>query len=327
MSLDALWLRLGKGDALPRGEFQVLETLVAVPAGPILIALDAMGCRHLLAPIAAIAPIAEDRTSRGIHLFERVLEEGATKHRFLDLACRNPRWNSLFAVLADEMLAELQHVPSPPRAWRAVLAKWRALLDQEPPLPIGREALIGLFGELWILRKLLESRSDATSLWRGPLGDRHDFRSLSVALEVKSTARREGWEAEIHGDMQLLSPDGGSLYLVFLRCEEDPRGECVPDLVGDAQRLSGMPFLLNRLLAGIGYNSADDAEYNNLRLQVKDMRTYTVNDAFPRIVPPSFALGKTPDRVSNVRYKIDLADLPHDSVSDVLDLLVREGEL
>ena len=311
------WADLEQSDAPRRGEFRVMETSIMVPAGKILAALDNSGCRHLFAPIAGIAPLAEDRNSRGVHLKERLLIDGHRQQRFVDAACQDPRWNGLFSVLAEEMLAEIGCEPSPSRAWRAVLQRWRDLLDHEPPASLSREELIGLFGELWLLRMMLEQRPDALRCWRGPGGDRHDFRENGQALEVKTTIRREVWEAEIHGVEQLLAPDNGSLRLIYIRLEESRNGHNLPELIASVQAMTETSSLA-RLLVAAGYHAGDVSQYSEPRLAFQEARAFIVNEDFPRIIPASFVDSIVPDRVVKLRYRIDLAGIPYTSVEKAI---------
>ena len=314
---------MDQSDAPRREEFRVIETSITVPAGKILAALDNAGCRHLFAPIAGNAPLAEDRISRGVHLKERLLIDGNRTQRFVDASCQDPRWNGLFSVLAEEMLAEIGREPSPSRAWRAVLQRWRDLLDHEPPTPLSREELIGLFGELWLLRLMLGQRSDALSCWRGPGGDRHDFRQNGQAIEVKTTTRREVWEAEIHGVEQLLAPENGSLWLIYIRLAESHSGQNLPELIASVQALTEASALA-RLLVAAGYYAGDVSQYNEPRLAFQEARAFPVNDDFPKVIPASFVDSTVPDRVVKLRYRIDLAGLPYTSVEKAIEVFSGE---
>lgn len=317
------WADLEQADAPRRQEFRVIETNGTVPAGRVLAALDAAGCRHLFAPIAGTAPLVEDRNSRGVHLKEHFLIDGSRSQRFVDAACQDPRWNSLFAVLAEEMLAEISHEPSPSRAWQAVLRRWRDLLDREPPAPLSRQELIGLFGELWVLKMMLERRSDALNFWRGPEGDRHDFRQGNQALEVKATTRREVWEAEIHGAEQLLAPENGSLWLMYVKLEENHKGQNLPELASSVQALTEAA-LLSRLLTSAGYHVGDASQYNEPRLSFREARAFLISDSFPRIIPASFTGGNVPDRIVKLRYQIDLAGLNFEPAEQAVGVFLGE---
>jgi len=159
-----------------------------------------------------------------------------------------------------------------------VVDDWRRAL-QAARSGLSRQGLIGLFGELTVLRDLVAVRGPAAlSLWRGPDGHRHDFAHLN-ALEVKTYSGTGSPKITIHGVYQLDPPHGHDLHLVSLRVEEVGDGETIADIVrelGDAG--VSVDFLRAR---------TDDDEPlvidEALRMVVLERRLQHVDDAFPGI--------------------------------------------
>jgi len=63
------WRHLESSQGIPvRGEFRVFDTTLNVDEGAVLLAVDAVGLRHVLIPVAADFPAAHDKRSGGVHL-------------------------------------------------------------------------------------------------------------------------------------------------------------------------------------------------------------------------------------------------------------------
>jgi hypothetical protein len=212
------------------------------------------------------------------------------------------------------VLASLsQNLQKPFQTCREILQRWRELLDREAPITLSTEALCGLFGELWHLARIVEINSLGLACWHGPHGSRHDFTVNGWALEVKTTVRRDEWKFRIHGLKQLDRPRDAALYLCAMRLELDGAagGITVPDLIQQVLRAGvDRRDLLSRLFLA-GYDIRDDAHYQQVRLEVVDLRTYDVDASFPRLIESSFetTVG-IPAGVSDIHYSIDLAASP-----------------
>lgn len=87
------------------------------------------------------------------------------------------------------------------------------------------EETIGLWGELWVLQKLLSAKGKgAIRNWYGWKKDRHDFRVGPLELEVKSTLGTSATHV-ISSIGQLASTDGYDLYLVSIQLSRSANGE------------------------------------------------------------------------------------------------------
>ncbi|MFC4138526.1 MULTISPECIES: PD-(D/E)XK motif protein [unclassified Microbacterium] len=159
-----------------------------------------------------------------------------------------------------------------------VVEDWRRVLETVRT-STSRTILIGLFGELTILRDLVTQRgSGAIDFWRGPDGHRHDFFGTN-AIEVKTYRGTGSPRVSIHGAHQLDPPVGNELHLISLRVEESAEGETLADIIHDLA------------LAGVNYSSLSgrtDGEEPlvldaRLRLVVMDRRIHAVDETFPGI--------------------------------------------
>ncbi|AYR19113.1 PD-(D/E)XK motif protein [Alcaligenes faecalis] len=304
------WLQLESSQGMPmRGEFRVFDTNLTTADGAVLLAIDAVGLRHVLVPVAADFPPAHDRRSGGVHLTTRPLVDASGQHQYLDLACQKGHLNNVFTHLAEEVLDLLRDSAIRPlQACRQTLQRWRELLDRETSTILSTEALCGLFGELWHLARMAAKGDQGLLAWQGPYGARHDFTADGCALEIKTTARRNEWKFRVHGLMQLEQPANACLYLCAMRLElNGASGSSVPDLI---QMLLATGIdrrdLLDRL-SKVGYDQRDETHYQQLRLAVIDWRIYEVAAPFPRLTAASLNPPGPPSGVSDIHYTIDLA--------------------
>src|SRR5207302_1095016 len=229
-----MWDLIGVAQPARAGEFRVAESTVKCGAAAILFALDDEGNRHLLVPLSEAATVTPDRRSGGVHLRTFVLEEGGATRAFLDVACRKRHLNEVFTLLAGEMLDELaRDCQDPARVCRAVLLRWRELLEREHGAQLSFEGLVGLYCELLVLRDLTRRDARAVIAWTGPLGTPFDFTSGSFAIEAKGVMGA-GWDVVIHGLNQLDVAAGTDLWLCVYQLQQvESDGASVPDLIDD----------------------------------------------------------------------------------------------
>lgn len=307
------WKALQIAGTPRRGEFSVLESGIEVEGGAVLIGLDAGGFYHVLVPSTGIH-IQPDYRSAGVQLLGRKLDDPGTEAaEFVDVACRKAHLSGIFIHLAEDLLARIEEAPEDPvGVCRRVLARWRELLDREAPHVLSRDALAGLFGELKLLSSIMPYNSAALDTWTGPVSSIHDFTREPIAVEVKTSFRREGWLFEIHGHRQLEAPpvEGGELYLAAIKVEQSSAGISVPALIDEICELGVDRLDLHSKLLAVGYDTRDAEVYRDMPFRATEERVYRVNDAFPRLVSSSFSGGEVPAGILHLRYTIDLTAAP-----------------
>lgn len=116
---------------------------------------------------------------------------------------------------------------------------------------LSSEVEIGLFGELWVLLEVADSRdmNFALKAWLGPEAEAHDFRWADKELEVKTTsgAERHHWVSRLD---QLTASPGATLELVSIKVRRSgpEGGSSVRDLLKEvikrleAAHMSTTPF-------------------------------------------------------------------------------------
>ncbi len=295
------------------GDYRVREIdSSTVPDGTPLLALDALGQRHLLIPIHSDLGVRQDNRSSGIHLLVSRLLDHGKEQTFLDLCCRKPHLDKLFSVVLSDVLVELGSDNTRPYiSCQKVLNRWREFFEREPSERPSLESIVGLFGELWHLRQIARSSPQNLSCWVGPLGARHDFQWGKSALEVKTSLSRTGWFIKISSIDQLVHPENGELYLAALKLELSPNdGETLLNLVEDIKSAGGDSYTLLNLLAHAGFDPNVLELCNDISFRMFDQRFFWVNDLFPKITSASFKDDALPSGVLSLAYEIDVSLTP-----------------
>jgi hypothetical protein len=304
--LDEHWKQLESTAPSSTRHLRTSELPSVSDSGRLLVAVDHDGLRHLLVPLTTRQRVRRGSTGAALNLRERALEDDETYGRFADLCCSRPDLNDVFTGLCSDVLTVVEDNPSRPlKAMYLVVDRWRALFQSTGPA-LDSEQLAGLFGELTVLRRLLELNSTAIEHWTGPSGHRHDFVFAPSAIEVKASTATEGRRVRVHGADQLECPLDGRLDLVWLRLERvQDGGEGLVEVVEHLRRLSDdeTGFLLK--LAQVGYRPTDVELYREVRFVVREELWFEVDQDFPRLTPTNL-----PVDVLDVQYSIDITSEP-----------------
>jgi hypothetical protein len=232
----------------------------------------------------------------------------------------------LLATVADE----LQIAKAPLAAAVASgVARHRNVLAARGGLTTEKE--VGLYGELLFLEYLIHAigAGPALASWQGPLSEEHDFVFEGIHLEVKTTSA-ERRRHVIHGLPQLVPLRGVPLSLLSIQLtRSSPEGgRTLPGLIANVRNIAGGHVVpLDRRLEVLGWKPDDTDLYPTCWTLRTQPRAYPVKDEFPAMTPvaiervvPSFAL------LSDVSYKVDLTDFPHDDLPDPISGFVESKE-
>lgn len=228
-----------------------------------------------------------------------------------------PLFANFYRLVSEIVRSVVDDAEDPDAALSAAVLRWEALLSRQSLMP--DEAQTGLFGELWLLERLIGVHGlDALDAWVGPAGQAHDFRMGDVELEVKTTSGTQR-NHRINGLNQLQPSVDCSLYLLSLKvANAGAGGRSLPDVILDIeQSLSPSHAALARFRAAlerVGYDAADAHLYTRRR-RLRDVATLIpVTDGVPRLTPEAVA-GLEPKfaahRITSVVYAIDVEGLGH----------------
>lgn len=171
------------------------------------------------------------------------------------------------------------------------LDAWRRFL-RERKHGLSREEVVGLFGELIVLERILSARFNLLSSWLAPDQGLHDFERCGHAFEVKTSL---GVSSRIHISTLDQLDDSGvrRLDLVHVRLNADPTGRNLADLIRSLSALlpdEGLRQNLANALLRRGLNPDDEDALTMLRASMRSIDIYAVSDEFPRLLRSSVPL-------------------------------------
>ena len=219
-------------------------------------------------------------------------------------------FGTFYLFLADVVRAIIEGGQPPIAALEASLAGWRALLHTASLLSDERQ--LGLFGELWLLERLL-GRLGTVGLdaWVGPDRQSHDFRLGMEEFEVKATTGSRRVHM-INGLQQLSPSQGARLHLLSLRVTDagaggETLGESVARITRTLEPVDRTRF--HAKLAAVGFRAEDSAHYSRRRRLADPPRLIEIAEGVPRLtdaalasLPAQFAAAL----IRDVNYRIDV---------------------
>lgn len=291
-------------------------------ASGLILAMDAAQNLHLMIPVRRAPDGRMPADLNGLQVRHKRMESGEV----LDLMA-SPAHEQIFNPLCREIIdAVLEERRDPWGAVAAIIRSWKSAW-QPARASMEKTVQVGLFGELYVLKKVLTPclGAAAIDLWSGPAGERHDFVTERLHIEVKTT-RKSRHEHEISRLDQLHAPQGCQLLLISIQLEESLKGEhSLATLLGQLnEALREMPAaldLLTKQMAQMGWSEDMRNSADLLRFNVRDALVYLVDEEFPRL-PEDFT---PPSGVTGLRYTVDLANLPTLDMEEVL-ALVRQAD-
>ncbi len=311
--MEALWASL---EAPPFSEGINGKRATGMPSEqPVYLAVDGRGRRHLLIMVPDDTTPISQRETRGLEVSTARFQVGPNPEAlFVDLVCIDNSQNPTFSAVAQDVLRTLARPHGLLRdAIVSALARWRSFWSTKAD-GMSREDALGLFGELWFMRRWLSpANAQIVERWQATENARHDFQWSEVSVEVKTTASRSqgGPTHSISSLDQLDNPEQGQLFLFSLQVSEDALAanslhSLVEGLVGELRHDFQALASLNDKLASRGYSPADrTAPARKFRIHAE--RLYRVDEGFPRITRGTFQPTGLPQGVVDIGYTIDLA--------------------
>jgi len=280
------------------------------------VAMDEHSRQHLILQTESETEIDPGVTTLAVST--RPLRIAGRDIRVLDITCLFASLSEVFDHFASAVIQRIAAATEEPaEAVKSVLASWKNFLVP-PSGPPGLDKIAATLGELLVVRDAVKNSGRVDiGFWSGPFGQRHDFRGGLTAVEVKTTRAHTGYRVTIHGEDQLLPPDGGRLYLHFVRLEfvhgAPLRLTAVVDELLDAGVSAAQLF---DALAASGVPAVDLPATDKTTFDVLERITMPVDDQTPRIVPASFSGGQRPQGVVDITYVIDLSDTADRALED-----------
>jgi hypothetical protein len=212
-----------------------------------------------------------------------------------------------------------------------VLKEWKKLFVEDSSA-FGYEKVVGLWGELHILNKLIDINEEkALSVWTGPIRGSHDFAGIDSSIECKTTTNKIVKNVHISSVYQLVPPGlDGTLTLAYVQIEERARdGKSLTAFIEETAKRLTHPEVFFEKLSHLGYErNVTKTAHTEMAFGLCKESYYDVAGDFPRVVPTSFAGGKIPADVEEISYTIDLRQsdkhlIPEDIVHHRAKLILK----
>ena len=288
---------------LAANSIHVAYAVLVRPAGTVGLALEL--------PVALGANISED-AARGFVLKKEWKQESG-KVRF-SMMLSDQRYLDVFGVLASDVLTKIfraETVEGGGAALRDRLAHWKKFLKAAGDDGLSIEAQAGLYGELFVLRRLLSgSHCELSSIltsWKGPYGANQDFSHMNRSAEVKTTTSNDIGSVRIANERQLDEEGLDDLLLCHVVLDRKlGAGETLPEIVAELLVVLGeaMETMFLDLLALVGYHKVHELRYQATGYGFRFVRVYEVGQHFPRI-----RQGELRSGVSEVAYSVNLSNI------------------
>lgn len=283
-----------------------------LPGNDIWAAVDFEGQRHLLLRLPPGTEAPETAT-RGLRVsVARHQVAGGSPADYLDLLCLSPAASVTFTSVAADIASHAGPAAEGDRLNAVVdaLARWQWFWGVEGDRLSEHDAL-GLFAELWFLRRWEGARALGLRGWTASSGSRHDFQWPERSVEVKAATRRA--DGSVHHQIQhldqLSDPEEGQLFLFSLRVVRDELAHnTLPALIDQIEQLLAGDVVardeFSRKLGERGYNPAYRQRHET-PYRVLGEQLYRVADRFPRLTASSFPAGLPPG-IGEVSYVLDM---------------------
>ena len=281
---------------------------VISPAGPVRYALGESGEARLLLPLREGENLRGLSEAPSLRICVSTYVASGRGVRFLDLTCLAHDLETVFAEVADEVISRIRAGEGCAVAARSTIEDFRTLLLRPAGTGVATSAVVGLVAELLVLNRLLNRSPRAWRAWRGPEGERHDFRSAGSSLEVKATTRAGNSVITVNSMEQMEVPSGGSLHILHLTIEQVAAGLLSVSALGRAAMArADRPDAVRELVSAAGCTNVDSGGWNRVAFRLERERLFEVRDGFPRLVPSMLEGGALPSGIGRLTYQIDLA--------------------
>ncbi|CRM09052.1 hypothetical protein [Pseudomonas sp. 58 R 3] len=302
------WKRLratGTGDGVI--EVPSIDSGVATGFGTARYAIGGQGQPRLLVPISSMSSTKGLTSTTKLSVTTSSFKVSGKGTLFIDIMSLDRALDPVFAELAEDILRRIEDGNVPIVSVTTAIEDFRELLKEPSRAEVSDSKILGLVGELYILRMLTGYSLTAVEAWTGPYELRHDFRRHAHALEVKTSGRSDAKIVSIHGIDQLGAPTGGTLLLTHVRMERADHGILsVGELFDSLVKLGVDRGSLCHGLAALDCWDPHAEEWNRLSFTYEGLQVYSVDDGFPRIIGSSFTGGSLPQGVSAIGYEVDL---------------------
>lgn len=240
---------------------------------------------------------------------------------------------SIFAVLCEDLFNCVFQVEKEDELIRNIknrFIKWKELFSLAKEGGLSKEAQLGLYGELILLKNLLKHTKkpvDCLSVWTGPESGIRDFEYNNNAIEVKTSQGHNHQKVTISSERQLDTSLINNLYLFHLsverrNSEENTLNHLIEGIICILEENEEAKLNFKKKLCMVGWFEHQKKLYCKISYFIRSENYYHVSHDFPRIEEKDLRRG-----VGDVRYSIILSSLTEpytanlNNIIEKLDLL------
>jgi hypothetical protein len=235
------------------------------------------------------------------------------ERNYLIFKLLNSEHRDIFSVLCEDLILSVAPLKSEETILKELInrfEKWKSLFDKVSSHGLTPEEQRGLFGELFLLKKLLlsfEQTGFVLSSWVGVEKQIRDFQYNNWGIEVKTTHGNNHQKIHINSERQLDTSNLEHLFLFHLSLESRLNsGETLNYLVDSIKLLIENDFTslnkFNNKLLEAGYFENHRDNYSAHGYFIRKETFYEVEKNFPRIEENDIK-----DGVGDVKYSIILS--------------------
>jgi hypothetical protein len=255
------------------------------------------------------APLPKPGCGRLIVKREQLRKEGSQPDDYIRIECLESGLETPFALLTSQVVSHLASGATPSKACMDAVLEFRRLLSKNGGLLPSEDEILGLTGELLLLRKLVKASPHLWRGWNGPLGSARDYSWGSVDIEAKASRLAGESRLTVNGLDQLEPDDGRELLIHHSVLTDNPAGTIdVPGLADEIRDQIADPEEFDTRLVSAGYLSEQKELWLEHRFTLHGSTIYRVRNDFPRISRSDFPDGGLPAGVSKLRYDILLSN-------------------
>lgn len=240
---------------------------------------------------------------------EQLLRVGSQPEDYIRIECLDQSLEQPFAMLALLVVNHLASGATPSKACMDSVQDFRRLLSKHGGVLPTDEEIVGLTGELLLIRSLVTVRPDLWRGWNGPLGAGRDYSWGAIDIEAKASRMAGESRLTVNGLDQLEPEEGRQLLIHHYVLTDNPMGLVdVPTMVDEIRSVISEPDEFNTRLSAAGYLEEQRDLWLEHRFTLHATTLYRVTDDFPRIRKRDFPDGMLPPGVAKLRYDILLSN-------------------
>lgn len=297
--------------AVPSADFNVRQ-VAGKTAVPCFWGRDSSGACIFIVELQGDHAAQYQKNAARAHGINVDLRAGHAARQHLVLSLEKEVDRDLFAGLCHTLTIALERATDSASSLAITqthIRRWKTFLSGRGQ-HLSADDVRGLFAELTFLLELLDQPTladKAVEAWLGPEKSQQDFIFGNTAVEIKSLSGTERSAVRISSEEQLESLND-ALFLRIYRLSALPdavTGHSLNALVATVQAKleeAGGVEAFDRKLVAYGYAPLPD--YDDPRFVISKVMTYSVKDAFPRLIRQHLPVG-----IAKVAYDIKLEAL------------------